>query len=112
MAARTAEKIITEEAHRFWNMVLSETYNPLIGRIPRQAEQVRQAELQRAAAVLERLSPAERRVIDSMTRAIVKKILHRPVSHARQLARDGDSENLFRLLMALGPEDDDPSNSR
>jgi glutamyl-tRNA reductase len=106
-AAVAAEAIISQEAGRFWSRVLGETYNPLIGRIPRQAEQIRLAEMARASTVLDRLSETDRRAVDLMTRAIVKKILHRPVSHARQLAREGDSENLIRLLMAMSGDDDD-----
>jgi glutamyl-tRNA reductase len=106
-AAAAAEEIISREAMLYWSRVLSETYNPLIGRIPRQAELIRQAELERAGAVLGRLSEADRRAVDAMTRAIVKKILHRPVSQARRLASEGDSENLIRLLMALSGDDDE-----
>jgi len=105
-AAEAAEAIVSKEAGRFWGRVLGETYNPLIGRIPRQAEQIRQAELQRANSALEQLSESERRAVDAMTRAIVKKILHKPVSYARHLASEGDSENLIRLLVALNGEDD------
>ena len=106
-AAAAAEEIISREAMRFWRTVLGETYNPLIGRIPRQADRIRRAELERADAVLQRLSPVDRKAIDAMTKAIVKKILHRPVSHARRLALEGDSENLVRLLTALSGEEDE-----
>lgn len=106
-AAAEAEDIISKEAVRFWGTVLGETYNPLIGRIPRQAELIRRAELERASTVLQRLSPSDRKAIDLMTKAIVKKLLHHPVSHARRLASEGDSENLARLLMALSGDHDE-----
>ena len=106
-AALAAEKIISAETRRLWSRVLSETYNPLIGRIPRQAELIRRGELERVSAIMEKLSPAEQKAMNAMTKAIVKKILHRPVSQARQMASEGDSDNLVRLLMAMIGEEDE-----
>ena len=40
-------------------------------------------------------------------RLVPKKLLHHPVSHARRLASEGDSENLARLLMALSGDHDE-----
>ena len=107
-AAVSAEALVTAEVSRCWQSVIGQTYNPLIGQIPRQAEQIRKAELERAARQLSELSAREQAAVDAMTKAIVKKILHRPVSTARQLARTGDGENLAFLLSALTSENHDP----
>ena len=100
-AAAEAETIVSAEVQRMWQEVIGETYNHALGRLPRQADAIRQAELDRAARVLERLAPADRKIIDAMTRAIVKKVLHRPLMRARELARQGDTAQLQLLLDAL-----------
>ena len=100
-AAREAEQIVSGEVERLWKAVIGETYNQAIGQLPRRADAIRRAELERAARVLDKLDPADRKTIDAMTRAIVKKILHQPMMTARRLAREGDGDQLARLLEAL-----------
>ena len=65
----------------------------------------------RASGTLEGLSDKDRRAVEAMTRAIVKKVLHSPLSRARALASEGERAAVDDLLRALGaPElqkDDD-----
>lgn len=105
MAAAQAEEIVSAEAEQRWREVLVEGYNPLIGRIPRHADAIRRAELGRVEKILEKLSPAEQKAVDKMTRAIVKKILHQPMMEVRGAVRDGDTRRLAVLMRALLQEE-------
>ncbi|MEL6344421.1 MAG: glutamyl-tRNA reductase [Myxococcota bacterium] len=100
-AAAEAEQIISTETERVWREIIATTHNRLIGALPRRAEAIRRAELVRAQKVLDKLSKGDRKAIDAMTRAIVKKILHKPMLEARQLAEAGESEKLAMLLSSL-----------
>ena len=70
----------------------------------RHAEQLRQAELARAMRSLGDLDMQQQAAVEAMTRALVKKVLHRPLSQARALAEEGETMKLDVLLAALRPD--------
>ena len=82
--------------------LLAEAIHADIGDVVRRAEAIRAAELARVANSLEGLGDRERRAVEAMTRAIVKKVLHPPLSHARSLAAAGERRAVQDLLQALG----------
>lgn len=110
-AAREAERIVDEETGRAWRLLLGESVNAEIGALVRYADDIRAAELSRAVALLGDLGPDERKAVDAMTRAIVKKILHRPLTRSRALAEAGRTADLAQLLDALVPPPEPPEPS-
>jgi glutamyl-tRNA reductase len=88
-----AEAIVVEEARRFavWQRELAAA--PAIASLRRRAEEIRTAELARAAARLAHLSPSERRSVETLTAQIVAKLLHAPTVRAREAA--GRDENMY-----------------
>lgn len=108
VAAREAERIIAAETAVAWKSLLVESIQQDIGAVVKQAEMVRQSEIARVEAILDQLSPKERKAVEAMTKAIVKKVLHAPLTSARTLAAEGESAEVSKLLAALGaPRDDD-----
>lgn len=102
-----AEAIVQEEVDRFAGWLTALAAVPTIRRLRGRAEAVRAAELAKWAA---RTAPDEatRRAVEALTRAIVNKILHAPVSRLREQAeRDEGLAYLqtARVLFAL----DDPT---
>ena len=78
------------------------TVSPLFfGNLYRQTDTVRQAELTKLFSSLSHLSEDERNAIEHMTQALTKKILHRPLSIARECARESRYERLSFLLEAM-----------
>jgi len=110
-ASHDAERIVDEEADRCWTWLVNADLHARIGAMTRQGERIRQGELARAQALLERLAEDDRKVLDAMTRAMIKKLLHDPIRIARKLAEEGDSHGVDILLGALSgadhPEDRD-----
>lgn len=107
-AAQDAERIVEEEVARCWAWIESAEINAGIGAMSRHADAIRRAELERASAALAGMSDKDRKSIEAMTRAIVKKILHVPIRHSRKLAQDGDRHGVDVLFTALsGASDDD-----
>ena len=88
-----AEAIVAEEAVLFvaWQRELAAA--PAIASLRRRAEEIRAAELARAAGRLADLSPAERRSVESLTAQIVAKLLHAPTVRAKEAARR--DENMY-----------------
>jgi glutamyl-tRNA reductase len=102
-----AEAIVQEEVERFDGWLGALRAVPTIRRLRARAESIRHAEIEKVAAKLD-LDDAGRQGVEALTRAIVNKILHAPVSKLREQAeRDEGLAYLeaAKVLFAL----DDPS---
>lgn len=110
-AARLAEDIVRDEAAKVWVQMQGEKHRAALAGIMRRAETIRSAELARADKILASLSPKERKAVDAMTRAIVKKVLHPAMQHSRGWAEQGDLVRLEAALTALGVAPDNPEST-
>jgi len=100
------EAIVLEEQQRFDGWLLALQAVPTIRHLRARAEAIRQAELQRSMARLT-LGENERQAVEALTRAIVNKLLHAPVSRLRAEAEREEGLAYLeaaRVLFAL----DDP----
>lgn len=77
------EAILAEEIERFMQFLDSLDMLPLIAGLHQQAEELRQAELDKTLRHLPDLTDEEIARIDALTRALVKKILHAPTRRLR-----------------------------
>jgi glutamyl-tRNA reductase len=91
------EKIIAEELERFLQWQRSLEVNPTIGRLQSMAEEIRQQEVRKHQ---NRFRPEERENLDILTKRIVNKILHGPISNLRNGQADQD-EGTMSLLLAV-----------
>ncbi|MCA9567957.1 MAG: glutamyl-tRNA reductase [Myxococcales bacterium] len=105
-AADAAVRLVDEEASRFMMKLKEVSIGQHIGSLTKVAEQIRMEEMERSARVLEGLDPKQRKAVEAMTRAMMKKILHRPISTLRDAAREGDLERIELLMSAWSQEDD------
>ncbi len=105
----TAVEAIVQEGladYREWKAV--EPLVPMIGALYQRAEAIRRAEVDRTMSRLKRISEEDREMIDVMTAAIVRRLLHTPVAALR--ARGGDPRarelaELAKELFALFPDE-------
>ena len=65
-----------------------DTAGPTIGALVRQAEAVRRQEVERTLARMPGVDAATAERIQQLTRGIVSKLLHAPISHLREFADD------------------------
>jgi glutamyl-tRNA reductase len=79
-----AEEIVEGEVRRFSAWTESLGVSPTIKAIREMAEQVRSEELRRTLNHLEQLGDKERQALEAMTRAIINKLLHHPVTKLKQ----------------------------
>ena len=83
--AERAETIVAGEAERFREWQASLDVVPAIASLRAHAEEIREAELDRA-----KLSGAERRAAESVTAAVLNKLLHLPTIRMKQAAAAAD----------------------
>jgi glutamyl-tRNA reductase len=92
--AAKAELIINEEVGQFQNWLATLEVKPTIVALRQKMEQVRQAEMEKTLSNLNGLNDKERKAIESMTSAIINKILHHPTYILKQTS-NGDDNNLY-----------------
>jgi len=83
--AERAEAIVAAEADRFREWQASLDVVPAIASLRARAEEIRTAELERA-----KLSGAERRAAESVTAAVLNKLLHLPTIRMKEAAAAAD----------------------
>ncbi|MBI4302623.1 MAG: glutamyl-tRNA reductase [Chloroflexi bacterium] len=95
------EAIIDSELDKFglwWNALEA---RPTIIALRHKAEAIRQREIDKTIRKLPNLSPEERRRIDSLTTAIINKLLHHSLMHLKQNGHYKDLEPEVRELFDL-----------
>ncbi len=110
-AAQVAEDIVRDEAEKAWVQIRAEQHRDALAGVMRRAETIRSAEVERAQKILHDLTPKQKKAVDAMTRAILKKVLHPAMQHTRSWAEDGDLVRLEAALLALGVTPSDSESS-
>ncbi|RLB07493.1 MAG: glutamyl-tRNA reductase [Deltaproteobacteria bacterium] len=102
--AQRAEEIVATEVTKFCRWYQSLDVVPTIVSLREKLEEIRKKELERTLSSLPRLSEKERKALDALTAAIVKKILHGPVTLLKETSQDSEGDlyvdvvkKLFRL---------------
>lgn len=101
--AERAESIIEQETRLFLEKLRSLDVVPTIVSLQEQLETIRQAEVDKVRGRLGALTPDQERAIEAMTKGIVNKILHAPVTTLRTAARSKEpsSTTLIELIRRL-----------
>lgn len=106
-AADAAVQLVEEEASRFMLKLKEVSIGEHIGVLTRSAEAIRMEEIARSAKVLESLDPKQRKAVEAMTRAMMKKVLHAPIATLRDAARKGEIERVDLVMNAWIQENDE-----
>ena len=96
--ASRAEEIIQQEVDNTMARLRAQEIAPTIASLQEQLEEIRDYELNRALRRLSVLTPEQREVIDLMTRSIVNKIAHGPVSELRRQAGQPDGTTVIEAI--------------
>lgn len=103
--ALIAKKIIVEDVAAVMERFKYLNFQPLMANLSERAEQIRLRELRRVASKLSDLDDDERKIIDQMTRRIVRKLLRMPMMKLNASAGT-DAENFYtEALKALFTEE-------
>jgi glutamyl-tRNA reductase len=96
--AEQAEEIIGEEVDRMISRLKAREVTPTIVRLQEQLEQLRQDEMEKARGRLGPLTPAQEQAVEALTRGIMAKIAHAPISELRKRAGQADGIETVELI--------------
>ncbi|MFQ5743738.1 MAG: glutamyl-tRNA reductase [Acidobacteriota bacterium] len=104
--AEAAEELVVEELERFVGTLSSRDVAPTIKELRSLAETLRREEVGRAKRKLASLSPEQEKAVEALSRGLVNKLLHRPITALKEEARDGRGQQILHLLRRLYRLDD------
>jgi len=99
--AERADQIIAIEVERFEARLKSLDVVPTIVSLQEHFDNIRQAEIERYRGRLGELSSEQEQVVEALTRGIINKILHTPISALKSAAREPEGASVVGLVRQL-----------
>jgi len=96
--AEHAEQIVEDEVRKFELRMRTLSVVPTIVSLQEQLETIRQAEIDRVRGRLGKLTPEQELAVEAMTRGIVNKVLHAPISTLKSAAKDSEATTVIELI--------------
>jgi glutamyl-tRNA reductase len=108
--AEKAEAIINGEVQKFQARLQTLDVVPTIVSLHDHLETIRQAEIDRVRGRLGTLSPDQELAVEALSRGIINKIMHTPISTLKTAARDAESTTVVELVRRLFNLEDEQRN--
>jgi glutamyl-tRNA reductase len=99
--AERAESIVDNEIDRFQARLQTRDVVPTIVSLQDHLETIRQAEIDRVRGRLGKLSPEQELAIETLTRGIVSKIMHTPISTLKTAARGSEATPMIDVVRRI-----------
>ena len=99
--AERAEAIVAVELERFRSNLRTLDVVPTIVSLQQRMESIRKSEIARARGRLGRLSSEQEAALDAITRGIVNKLIHGPISALKTAAREDEAGTLLPAVERL-----------
>lgn len=99
--AIAAERIVDDEVERMITRLKARELTPTIVALQQQLEGVRVAEIERARGKLGALTPQQEEAIEALTRGIINKLAHGPISEIRRVANEPDGPNAIEAIRRM-----------
>jgi len=96
-----AEEIVREEAQKMMKRLASREVVPTIVALEGRLNRIREMELERQHGRLQNLTPEQREALDALTRGIVNKILHGPITELKSGAGQPGHSTLVELIRKM-----------
>ena len=96
-----AEEIVQQEVQKMMKRLASREVAPTIVALEDRLNQIRQLELDRHRARLNNLTPEQREALDALTKGIVNKILHGPITELKSGAGEPEHGHLVQLIRKM-----------
>ena len=108
--AARAEQLVEEEVERFRRRIQSLDAVPTIVALQQRLEQIRQSEVDRLRGRLGPLSPEQETAIENLTRSIVNKILHAPITTLKGFSGSDQLASTAEFLRSIFGIENDASH--
>jgi glutamyl-tRNA reductase len=99
--AHKAEAIVSTEVEKFCRWYQSLEAVPTIVSLQKKVEEIREKELAKTLAALPQLSDREKKAMEAFSEAIVKKILHGPITLLKKTGPNSEGETYVDLVKKL-----------
>ena len=99
--ARKAEEIVAAEVDRFLAQLRTADVVPTIVSLQEHLETIRQAEIDRVRGRLGELTTEQELAVDAMTKGIINKIMHTPITALKSAAREQEATTVIDLVRRL-----------
>lgn len=99
--AERAEKIVEFEVDRFASRMKSLAVVPTILSLQEYCETIRQAEIDRIRGRLGQITPEQEAAIDAMTRSIINKLLHTPITTLKSSAAEPEAATIHEMIRRI-----------
>jgi glutamyl-tRNA reductase len=99
--AERAESIISLEVDRFQARLQGLDVVPTIVSLQDHLETIRQAEIDRVRGRLGKLEPEQELAVEALTKGIISKIMHTPITTLKTAARDPEATTVIDLVRRL-----------
>ena len=99
--AERAEKIVELEVDRFASRMKSLAVVPTILSLQEYCETIRQAEIDRLRGRLGQISPDQEAAIEAMTRGIINKLLHTPITTLKSSAAEPEAATIHEMIRRI-----------
>jgi glutamyl-tRNA reductase len=93
-----AEEIIQDEVQKTMKRLASRDVVPTIVALEDRLNHIRSTEMERYQSRLASLSPEQRQAVDALTRGMMNKILHGPITELKSGAGEPENAALVRLI--------------
>jgi glutamyl-tRNA reductase len=99
--AERAEAIVASEVERFEARLHTLDVVPTIVSLQDHLETIRQAEIDRVRTRLGPMTPEQEMAVEALTRGIINKVMHTPVTTLKTAAREAEATTLVELVRRL-----------
>lgn len=99
--AARAEEILRQEANRLMRRLASREVTPAIVAIEQRLSRIREEESERFHSRLASLTPEQREAVDSLTQAMMNKVLHGPVTELKNVASHPERGALVQMVRKI-----------
>jgi glutamyl-tRNA reductase len=99
--ADRAEALVADEVERFESRLQTLNVVPTIVSLQEHLETVRQAEIDRLRGRLGELTPEQEMAVEALTKGIINKIMHTPITTLKSAARDHEATTVVELIRKL-----------
>jgi len=96
-----AEQIVKEEVQKMMRRLASRDLTPTIVALAERVQQIRESETERYRARLSTLTPEQQEAVEGLTRGIVNKILHGPITELKSRAGHPEQGAFADLLKKI-----------
>jgi len=102
---RAAEEIARQAADEYWEWLAARQAVPLLAALREHFEDAREEQLGKFAARIERLTPSERRLVEELTRSLIKRLLHDPTVKLKRelISGNGNAAEALCRVFDLDP---------